>query len=312
MKIWTDITAFSAKNPVVTIGSFDGVHLGHKKILHQLKELAKQVQGETVLITFSPHPASVLHPERPFVLLTTLDEKIELLKMYGIDHLLIINFTKEFSQIPYDEFVGSFLKKEVGVHTFLVGYDNKIGKNKAGDFQNLEKLSHKYGFYIEKSNQLLLKDEKLSSTQIRKLLSNGELCKASEFLGYPYVLSGKVVKGQNVGSKLGFPTANIAPPENKFIPANGVYAIKVRFEKKYYAGMLNIGFRPTIKDENREIPVIEAHLFAFNRQIYGQHIEIFIIKKLRNEQKFSSLDDLRLQLQKDKKEALKVNELNQK
>lgn len=308
MKIWTDITAFSAKNPVLTIGSFDGVHLGHKQILNQLKELAKGVQGESVLLTFSPHPASVLHPERPFVLLTTLDEKIELLRNYGIDHLVIIHFTKEFSQLPYDEFVESFLKKKIGIHTFLVGYDNRIGKNKGGDFENLEKLSHKYGFCIEKSNQLLLNDEKLSSTQIRKLLSNGELSKASEFLGYPYVLSGKVVKGQHVGSQLGFPTANIAPPANKFIPANGVYAIKARFENKPYAGMLNIGFRPTIKSEHEVSPVIEAHLFDFDRQIYGRHIELFIIKKLRDEQKFNSLDDLRLQLQKDKQEALRINQ----
>lgn len=310
MKIWTDITHFTAKNPIVTIGSFDGVHLGHKKILNQLKDLANQVQGETVLITFSPHPASVLRPEQPFVLLTTLDEKIELLRSYGIDHLVIINFTKSFSQIPYEEFVESFLKKKIGIHTFLVGYDNKIGKNKGGNFDSLEKLSYKYGFYIEKSNQLLLNDEKLSSTQIRKLLSNGELSKASQFLGYPYLLSGKVVKGQNVGSKLGFPTANITPPENKFIPANGVYAVKVKFDKKYYAGMLNIGFRPTINDENKEKPVIEVHLFDFDRQIYDQHIQLFIIKKLRNEQKFNSLDDLRLQLQQDKEEALKINESN--
>ncbi len=305
MKIWTDISKFKAKNPAITIGSFDGVHLGHMQVINQLKKIAEKANGETVVFTFSPHPARVLAPEKNFVLLTTIEEKTELFENAGIDHLIIFPFTKDFSKLSYQEFVETVLIKQLKLNTILVGYDNKIGHKRKGNYTELIKLSNKYGFNIEQQEQLTLDENDLSSTNIRSLLNNGKLLNASKLLGYPYVISGEVVHGQHLGNKLGFPTANILPPENKFIPANGVYAITVEYNEKKYLGMMNIGIRPTLEDYTTT-PVIEAHLFNFNEQLYGKRIKISIIRKLRNEYKFDSVDALRAQLKKDKEFALET------
>lgn len=305
MKVWTDITKFKAKKPVVTIGSFDGVHLGHIQVLNKLNKIAEDVNGESVIITFSPHPARVLHPNKKHVMLTTLDEKIVLLEKANVKHLIILEFNIGFSKMPYDKFVYEILVKKIGIHTFLLGYDNKIGKNKEGNFEQLKKQANKYKFNISIEKQVLINNDKLSSTQIRKLLNNGELLKASELLGYPYILSGKVVNGQKIGNKLGFPTANISPCKYKFIPANGVYAVKIEIDEKQYIGMLNIGVRPTLHNDNDKKKVtIETHIFDFDKQIYNKQIKIYIIRKLRDEQKFETIDDLSIQLHKDKKKAI--------
>ncbi len=305
MKIWEDISNFNAKNPVVTIGSFDGVHLGHQQVLKQLNDIAKNIDGESVVFTFSPHPAKVLSPEKELVLLTTIEEKIELFTESKLDHLVLYPFTKEFSQLKYEDFVEQILVDKLGVNTILIGYDNTVGRNKKGDFKQLKKLSSKFDFKVIKQNEIRFDEKELSSTHIRTLLSHGKLLAASKLLGYPYVLSGNVVRGQQIGNKLGFPTANVLPCDNKFIPGMGVYAVMVEYDKKSYKGMMNIGLRPTIDDYAKK-PVIEAHLFDFKENLYGKFIKISIIRKLRNEYKFDSVDALRAQLKKDKQFALET------
>lgn len=305
MKVWTNISKFKAVNPAVTIGSFDGVHLGHREVVKQLMQLAKSQDGESVVFTFSPHPAQVLRPEKSFVMLTTIEEKTPLFKDAGIDHLIIFPFTKEFAQLSYREFVSQYLVKKIKIKSILLGYDNKIGKNREGDYSELMKLSVKFGFDVIQQEKVKVNEEELSSTHIRLLLNNGKLYEASKLLGYSYLITGKVVHGKQLGNKLGFPTANILPPQHKFIPANGVYAITVRFENKTHLGMMNIGLRPTINDDAK-VPVIEAHLFNFNEQLYDKEISISIIRKLRNEHKFNSVDALRAQLKKDKEFALET------
>ncbi len=305
MKIWEDISNFDAINPVITIGSFDGVHLGHQQVLKQLNALAGGVNGESVVFTFSPHPITVLAPRQEFVLLTTIEEKIGLLKKSGIDHLVLFPFTKAFSNLNYKEFVQSILVEKLKLHTLLVGYDNAIGHDKEGNFKQVKKLSKKLGFQVEMQNEITFEEGKLSSTEIRNLLSQGKLLQASKLLGYPYLISGTVVHGHQIGNKLGFPTANVLPSDNKFIPGMGVYAVLVSYKEQTYKGMLNIGFRPTI-DETPKKPVIEVHIFDFHQDLYNQFISISVVRKLRNEFKFENVEALRAQLKKDKQFALET------
>jgi riboflavin kinase/FMN adenylyltransferase len=292
---------------VITIGSFDGVHLGHQQVLKQLNSIADNVNGESVVFTFSPHPVKVLFPEKEFVLLTTIEEKIELFKSAKIDHLILFPFTKEFSQLSYTEFVKTILVDKLNLNTMLIGYDNTIGKDKQGDFDQLVTLSKTLKFSVVRQKEVKFEESKLSSTHIRNLLSNGKLLEASKLLGYNYILSGTVVHGQQIGNKLGFPTANVLPYDNKFVPGMGVYAVLVHYNDMVYKGMMNIGVRPTIEDYAKK-PVIEAHLFDFNENLYGKFIKINIVRKLRNEFKFNSVDALRAQLKKDKQFALETLE----
>jgi len=305
LKIWDDIIDFSAINPVVTIGSFDGVHLGHRRVIDQLIHLSKKVNGESVIFTFSPHPAIVLNPDKEFVLLTTIDEKIELFRQAGINHLVLYPFTKRIASLSYQEFVKQLLIEKLHISTLLVGYDHTIGKNREGNYEKLLQLSKNLDFKVVQQNEVTTEDGKLSSTYIRQLLSQGLLMEASKLLGYPYLLSGTVVHGHRLGNKLGFPTANLLPPENKFIPGYGVYAVLVQYEGITYQGMMNIGIRPTLED-NTQIPVIEAHLFNFTGDLYGKFIKISIIRKLRDEFQFESVEALRIQLKKDKELALET------
>ncbi|MBI9067570.1 MAG: bifunctional riboflavin kinase/FAD synthetase [Salinivirgaceae bacterium] len=305
MKIWENISKFNAKNPVVTIGSFDGVHVGHQQVIAQLNAIAKKNKGESVIFTFSPHPVKVLHPDKEFVLLTTIDEKLELFAKNGVDHVVLFPFTKEFSQKTYADFVKEVLIEKLHIKTLLVGYDNTIGKNREGNLGELLKLSNSLNFKIAQQKEVRLNDDSLSSTQIRTLLSNGKLLSASKLLGYHYILSGTVVHGQQIGNKLGFPTANLLPAENKFIPGNGVYAILVETNGTSHKGMMNIGIRPTIENYANKA-VIEAHLFDFSGNLYGKFIKISVIRKLRDEHKFNSIDALRAQLKKDKIFALET------
>lgn len=305
MKVWKNIREFKGINPAVTVGSFDGVHLGHLEVLKQLKQLAKQQKGESVVFTFSPHPVQVLKPDVPFIMLTTIEEKIQLFEKAGIDHLIIFPFDKDFSNLSYSKFIEDYLIGMIHMHSMLIGYDNKIGRNREGDFGELVKLSKRFNFSIEQQTKLLVNEQELSSTHIRSLLNEGKLLESSKLLGYAYIITGEVVHGQHLGNKLGFPTANILPPKNKFIPANGVYAITVKYNGNKYLGMMNIGIRPTINDSATK-PIIEAHLFNFNDTLYGEKITISIIRKLRIEYKFESIDALRSQLKKDKEFALET------
>jgi len=305
VKIWDDISNFEANNPVVTIGSFDGVHLGHQQVFNQLIQLTDQINGESVIFTFSPHPATVLSPEREMVLLTTIDEKMELFRKAGIKHLVLFPFTKEIASLTYQEFVKEILVEKLHIHTLLVGYDHTIGKNREGNFEQLQAISKTLGFKVVQQNEVIIENGKLSSTNIRNLLSKGSLAEANKLLGYSYLLSGIVIHGNQLGNKLGFPTANLVPPQNKLIPDYGVYAVIVHIEETAYQGMMNIGLRPTI-NENNTRPLIEAHLFNFSGNLYDKYIKISIIQKLRDEYKFNSLDELKNQLILDKKMALQA------
>lgn len=306
MKIYQDISNFHVKNPVITTGSFDGVHLGHLKIIHRLKEIARQTKGESVVFTFSPHPRLILFPgEGNLRLLTTPEEKNDLLKKAGVEHLIIYPFTKEFSQLSYIEFVRDILVGELQVKTLVVGYDHKFGKNREGDFDVLQTLSSVYNFSVEKLDVLLMDDINISSTKIRNALQNGNVEKANQYLGYSFRLHGTVIEGQKLGRRIQFPTANIqASDPNKIIPAYGVYAVFVHVNRKRFRGMMNIGTRPTIS--NADHRSIEVHIIDFEGDLYNKPIEIEFIKKIREEQRFGSVEELKFQLEKDKHTVMTI------
>ncbi len=301
MKIYNDPEQLEARNPVVTIGTFDGVHSGHKKVIARLKEIARKVDGETVIFTFYPHPRMVLFPEENNIrLLTTLDEKIALFEQAGIDHLIVFPFTREFSQLSYSDFVKQVLVDKIHTHHLVVGYDHKFGKNREGGYEFLQKCAAEYGFSIEKLDVLLINETNVSSTKIRKALDEGNIVKANRYLGYRFTLHGTVIEGQKLGRQIQFPTANVQSSDPyKIIPGHGVYTVLVRVNGQTYKGMLNIGSRPTV-NTNADHRSIEVHILDFNENIYGKPIELLFFGKIRDEKKFTSLQALREQLEKDR------------
>lgn len=307
MKIHTDIDQFDAVNPVVTIGTFDGVHLGHQKVIDRLKNFAADHEGESVVFTFYPHPRLVTRPDESNLrLLSTLEEKKERFARSGIDHLIVFPFTKEFSELTYAEFVKQILVDKMHTHCLVVGYDHRFGRNREGSFSYLQDCANRFGFNIEKLEALLIDESHVSSTQIRNALQLGEINKANRYLGYRYTLHGTVVEGERVGRKLGFPTANIeASDPHKLIPGYGVYAVEVMLSGRKYQGMLNIGIRPTF-NKNADNRSIEVHIFDFEGNIYNKEITLIFVGKIRDEQKFSGLEALTEQLRKDKVSALKI------
>lgn len=307
VKIHTDINHFRATKPVVTIGTFDGVHLGHQKVISRLKEIARRHRGESVIFTFFPHPRLITSPgETNLRLLTTLEEKKNLFARSGIDHLIVYPFTKAFSQLTYAGFVEEILVNKLGTHCLVVGYDHRFGKNREGGFEYLQDCAQKFGFEIEKLDVLLVDEAHVSSTRIREALENGDIVLANRFLGYRFTLHGTVVDGQQVGRKIGFPTANIeASDPHKLIPGYGVYAVEAITGGKKYGGMLNIGVRPTF-NRNADNRSIEVHLFDFSGDLYNKEITLIFAGKIRNEQKFSGVDALVEQLKKDKETALSI------
>jgi riboflavin kinase/FMN adenylyltransferase len=307
VKLHTNLDHFKANKPVVTIGTFDGVHLGHQKVILRLQEFAKQHNGETVIFTFHTHPRLVTSPnENNLRLLTTLKEKINLFKKYGIDHLIIYTFDKEFSELSYSEFVEKILVEKIGTHCLVVGYDHKFGKNREGGFEYLKNCARKFNFEIERLDALLVDTDSVSSTKIRNALQNGEIEKANQYLGYRFTLHGKVVEGKQMGRKLGYPTANIeASDKYKIIPGYGVYAVKIELNGADYKGMLNIGTRPTFNN-NADNRSIEVNIFDFEADVYGKEITLQFAGKIRDEQKFGSIEMLVNQLEKDKKTALSI------
>lgn len=305
MHIYHNLEEFRAKKPILTIGTFDGVHRGHHRVISQLKEIARREHGETVIFTFDPHPRLVIAPDKENLrLLTTLDEKTELFASMGIDHLIVFPFTKEFSRLTYTEFIKDILVKKIGIHRLVVGYDHRFGKNREGTFEILESLSHKFNFGIDQLDVLSIDSTNISSTQIRNALQTGNIESANRFLGYSFQLHGQVVKGNQIGRKLTFPTANIEASDHyKIIPAEGVYAVRADVEGQLYDGMLNIGTRPTV-DINADHRSIEVHLFDFDRDIYGKYLTLFFEQRIREEKKFNGLEELQKQLEKDKQTAL--------
>lgn len=305
MKIHRDLNSFHAAKPVLTIGTFDGVHLGHRKIIDRLRDLAVKLNGESVIFTFDPHPRKVVAPgESNLRILTTLDEKIELFEQSGIDHLIIYPFTHEFAQLSYEQFVEQILVEQIHTKYLVVGYDHKFGKNRQGDFEFLKKCAARLDFQIEKLDVLLMNESNISSTKIREAIQQGDFETANAFLGYEFVLHGTVVEGQKLGRKIQFPTANVETSDpDKIIPGYGVYAVKAKIQDQFYKGMLNIGSRPTINN-NADHRSIEVHLFDFESDIYGAPIELLFYKKLREEQRFASIEALKEQLANDKLESL--------
>jgi len=307
VKLHTNLNQFKAKKPVVTIGTFDGVHLGHQKVILRLQEFAKQHDGETVIFTFHTHPRLVTSPnEGNLRLLTTLNEKINLFEKYGIDHLIVYTFDKVFSELSYTEFVEKILVEKIGTHCLVVGYDHKFGKNREGGFDYLQKCAEKFSFEIERLDALAVDKDNVSSTKIRNALENGDIEKANRFLGYQFTLHGKVVEGKQLGRTLGFPTANIeASDKHKIIPGYGVYAVKVEINGAEYKGMLNIGTRPTFNN-NADNRSIEVNIFDFENDIYSKEITLKFVGKIRDEQRFGSIEMLVDQLKKDKITALNI------
>ena len=306
MKIYYSIDDFPRLDAaVVTSGTFDGVHIGHQKILSRLKEISGKSKGETVVITLWPHPRLILKPEDGTLkLLNTFEEKAELLKEQGIQHLLRVPFTKEFSQITSTEFITKILVNTIGTKKLVIGYDHRFGKNREGSFEELKTNGPTYGFDVEEIPRQDIDHVAVSSSKIRQALEAGDVETASHFLGRPYSIAGEVVKGEKLGRALGFPTANIdVDSHHKLIPAEGIYAVTVIHEGKTFGGMLYIGTRPTLGGSKQSI---EVNIFNFIQQIYGQSLKVNFIRMLRPDIKFNDLEELRQQLYKDQKDALKV------
>jgi len=293
------------RNALITIGTFDGVHGGHQQIIQLMKSEAAKANGETIIITFHPHPRKIIGTQPGTVyLINTLDEKIGLLEKYGIDHLVVVPFTKLFANQSAEAYIADFLVKTFHPHTIIIGHDHRFGKGRSGDFQLLEEKAPKYGYAVKEIPGYMLHDMTISSTKIRESLLRGDIDTANHFLGYDYFFSGKVVEGNKLGRTIDYPTANLfIGDENKLIPGNGVYAVSIKNEKLKIekGGMMNIGVRPTVDGTKR---MIEVNIFDFDQDIYGETLTITIKKHLRSEVKFNGLDALKAQLATDKEEAL--------
>ena len=306
MNIYSGVESFpDLKYPVVTSGTFDGVHIGHQKILSRIREIAGNANGETVLITFWPHPRMVLASGNDQLkLLSSFEEKAKLLEKFGIDHLVKIPFTPEFSKLSSKEFVEQYLVDRIKTKKLVIGYNHRFGRNREGSFDYLARNAKTYGFEVEEISKQDLDDVAISSTIIRKALSQGDISHANSYLGRPYELEGLVVKGDQLGRKIGFPTANLKVLENaKLIPAEGVYAVYVNNVGSQNQGMMNIGYRPTVEGKER---TIEINIFDFDGDIYDQTLKIQIIDQIRREKKFEGLDELKKQLFVDKEKALQI------
>lgn len=319
MNIYHSISEFKkAKKAVVTIGTFDGVHIGHQKIISRLKEIAASIKGEVVVLTFFPHPRMVLFPgDHGLSLLNTIDERVLLLEKLGIDHLIIHPFSKEFSRLSSTEFVRDILVNKIGTKKLVIGYDHHFGRNREGSFEDLNELAPLYDFEVEKIPEQDINDVAVSSTKIRNALLEGNVKTAADFSGYCYSLSGRVVQGKKLGRTLGYPTANIHIEEDyKLIPANGIYAVHVRLgksspvfvsgkpvENNWMKGMLSIGHRPTFDNGDRSI---EVNIFDFDRDIYGEEITICFVDRIRDEMKFESAEALVKEIERDKIKSLKL------
>jgi riboflavin kinase/FMN adenylyltransferase len=308
MHIYHNINEFTPlKNAVVTIGTFDGVHVGHRKIIAGIKELAESCGGETVLLTFFPHPRMILHPEDESIkLINTIAEKAELLEQLGVDHLIITPFSRDFSNQTAEGYIRDILVNKIGTKKIVIGYDHRFGKDREGDFDTLLRLCPVYGFDVVEIPEQDINDVAISSTRVREALLQGDIELANTFLGYPFFVSGTVGRGDQVGRQIGYPTANIMIDEPyKLIPADGIYAVKVKTADGVFNGMGYIGTRPTLNGITRSI---EVNIFDFNKDIYGQRICMEFHNFVRQDIKFTTLADLKDQLAKDKIDVMKLLE----
>ena len=298
MKVFYNINDFTPpNNNVVTTGTFDGVHLGHKIILNRLINISKNISGESTLLTFSPHPRHVLFPNnQDLKLLNTQDEKIKHLEQLGINNLIIHPFTKKFSRISSSQFIEEIISQKLSTKKLVIGYDHRFGKNREGSFEHLKENCNSYGFQVEEIPAKDINQVNISSTKIRKAIACGDIKTANQFLGYNFNITGKVIHGNQIGRKIDFPTANLSIPDlYKIIPAKGVYCCEIKVENKSFFGMVNIGSKPTVTNDNQKH--IEVHIFNFNDNIYNYDITISFIDKLRDEIKFNNLEELKNQLE---------------
>ena len=303
MKVYHSIEDFPSEiNTAITIGTFDGVHKGHKQVIKRLNDIASNDGCESVLLTFYPHPRYILHPDdQTLKLLNTVDEKIQELKRLGLQHLVIHKFTKEFSRMKSVNFIRDLLVNKLRMKHMVVGYDHHFGRNREGSYNDLKGLAELYNFKLDKIPPQNQGDITVSSTKLRSALLEGNVEKSADYLGYHYSIAGKVIKGNRIGRTIGFPTANILiEDKHKLIPAYGVYAVKVILYEEQFYGMLNIGERPTLSDNKR---VIEVHVFDFSEDIYNAHIKVDFIKRIRAEKRFENLTLLNKQLQVDEKDC---------
>ncbi len=309
MEVIHSLSSFSySKDTIVTIGTFDGVHIGHQKILRRLIDNAKKEGKKSVLLTFFPHPRMVLQKDANLELINTIDEKASLLKKMGLDFLVIHPFSKEFSRLTAVEFVRDILVNTLHTSKLVIGYDHHFGKNREGNIQQLTEYSFLYNYKVEEIPAQDIDDVSVSSTKIRKALHQGDIKTANVYLGYPFTLGGQVVNGKRLGGKIGFPTANIDIKEAyKLIPKTGVYVVKTIIKNQSFCGMMNIGYRPTVKGTHQ---TIEVHLFDFNADLYGMSLTIEMLHYLRDEKEFDSIEALTHQLSVDKQNSLEFLEKN--
>ncbi|MEB2329802.1 MAG: bifunctional riboflavin kinase/FAD synthetase [Ignavibacteriaceae bacterium] len=298
------------KNTIVTVGTFDGVHQGHRQIISKLNDEKKRNGFRTVIVTFDPHPQVVLKKrESDIRLLTTTEEKLRHFKELGLDAVYIINFTKEFSQTSADDFYKEYLIRDLGLSELVLGFDHMFGKNREGNFETLKSLSEEYGFKVIKIEEYKVDEERLSSSSIRKFISDGNITEANKLLGYPYSIEGIVIQGNRRGTEFGFPTANLQVQSNiKLIPKNGIYAVEITIDNENYFGMMSIGTNPTVTDDN--FIKVEVNIFEFNRQIYGEQLRIHFVERIRDEFRFNSIDNLIKEIKNDKKRVLEIFNTN--
>ena len=305
MRIYYNLDDFSpVPNAVVTSGTFDGVHVGHQKILSRLHEIAERTNGETVVITFWPHPRLVLNPDAEIKLLNTFEEKAELIKERGVHHLLRIPFTKEFSQLTSEEFITKILVDKIGTKKLVIGYDHHFGKNREGSFEQLKLNGPKYGFDVEEISRQDVDNIAVSSSKIREAIETADLETATHLLGKPYSINGRVIKGDQIGRLMGFPTANLeVDSTHKLIPADGIYAVTILHEHTEYDGMLYVGDRPTVNGSKKNI---EANIFNFNKEIYGESLTIHLHQFVREDRKFDDVEQLTMQIKKDEEKSIQI------
>ncbi len=305
MKIFQNIVHFndSESDIVLTIGMYDGVHLGHQKIIRKVVKKAKKRRGKAVLLTFNPHPRKVLQEGVELKMLSLQKEKLALLEETGLDYVIVQPFTREFSRLNSTDFVRNLLINQLGVNELVIGYDHHFGRNREGSFSDLEELSEVYGFDLTKIEPQNFLDVTISSTKIRKALLEGEVEKANQWLNYNYSIEGTVIHGNKIGRKLSFPTANLKVDEEKLIPKNGVYLFETFYDLKKYYGLVNIGIRPTFEKEEFRI---EAFLFDFDQEVYNKELKIAFLQKIRDEKKFNSVDELKQQIEQDYHKAKKL------
>lgn len=303
MKIFHSIKEFnSPRKTILTLGTFDGVHIGHKKILEKLIQNTLDHKYESLVLTFFPHPRMILQERSEIKLLNTIPEKIDLLEKLGIQNLVIHPFDESFSRLTAEEFVSSVLVNQFKIHKIIIGYDHRFGRNRTANIDDLIEFGKKYDFEVEQISAQEIDDISVSSTKIRKALQEGNMSLANEYLGYDYFLTGKIVKGKQLGRTIGFPTANLEIEEDfKLIPLNGVYVVKSIIENRTVYGMMNIGFNPTVSGKDLSI---EINYLDFDADLYNQTIRVSILERIRGEEKFDSIELLKKQLENDKKDTI--------